>query len=96
MPCCYILYSEKLNRFYIGSTHLDFDVRMVKHKQKFYSNKSFTAKASDWELFLKIEASELKLVMDVEKHIKKMKSKNYIINLKKYPEMIDKLLIKQK
>ncbi len=30
----------------------------------------------------------------IEKHIKAMKSKIYIHNLKKYPEMIDKLLLK--
>jgi len=30
----------------------------------------------------------------IEKHIKSMKSKIYIENLKKYPEMVTKLLIK--
>jgi putative endonuclease len=32
--------------------------------------------------------------MKIERHIKKMKSKKYIQNLKKYPEMVEKLLIK--
>jgi putative endonuclease len=30
--------------------------------------------------------------MKIEKHIKNMKSKKYILNLKKYPEMIERLL----
>jgi putative endonuclease len=53
MNCVYILYSAKLNRFYIGFTS-DFDTRLEFHKNA--ESHKFTAKAEDWELFLRIHA----------------------------------------
>jgi len=64
---------------------------------KFHNNpegRKFTAKANDWALFLKINCSSKTQGLQIEKHIKKMKSKSYIKNLLKYPEIIDKLKIK--
>ncbi len=90
----YILYSVKLNRFYIGFT-TNFDLRLDFH----FSNEKlqkFTHKADDWNVFLKISCATKKQGLSIEKHIKKMKSKIYIENLKKYPEIIDKLLLKFK
>ncbi len=48
----YILYSEKLDRFYTGETS-NFDIRMEFHSNS--DSKKFTGKAKDWELFLKFE-----------------------------------------
>ena len=48
--CVYIIYSIKLDKFYVGETS-DFKNRLEEHKTGFYKN-SFTAKAQDWELFL--------------------------------------------
>ncbi|WP_026450298.1 GIY-YIG nuclease family protein [Aequorivita capsosiphonis] len=42
----YILYSAKLNRYYIGSTE-NVSTRLKEHLWK---HKGFTAKAKDWEL----------------------------------------------
>ncbi|WP_040506980.1 GIY-YIG nuclease family protein, partial [Gillisia limnaea] len=42
--CVYILFSEKLDRFYIGSTS-DFDVRMDFHRNS--EARKFTAKADE-------------------------------------------------
>ena len=94
MAYCYILYSPSLNRFYTGSTELETDQRLELHLARHYGNKKYTAIASDWELYLEISCDSIKQARQVEAHIKKMKSKNYIINLKKYPEMIEKLLSK--
>lgn len=58
-----------------------------KHPEK----RKFTANANDWKLFLLISCKSKTQALSIEKHIKKMKSKTYIENLKKYPEMIDKL-----
>ncbi|WP_125718715.1 GIY-YIG nuclease family protein [Flavobacterium ustbae] len=89
----YILHSKKLNRYYIGYTK-DFDLRLEFHKNA-PSNK-FTANANDWTLFLNFSCSSKTQALSIEKHIKKMKSKIYIENLIKYPEIIDKLLLKYK
>ena len=51
-------------------------------------------KAKDWEVYLKIECKSKEQALAIEKHIKKMKSKVYIQNLKKYSEMKFKLLEK--
>ncbi|HLN96344.1 MAG TPA: GIY-YIG nuclease family protein [Flavobacterium sp.] len=91
MHTVYILFSEKLNRFYIGATS-DFDTRWNYHQHA--ENHKFTHKASDWTLFLSIDCATKTQAFAVEKHIKAMKSKTYIQNLKKYPEMVEKLLQK--
>jgi putative endonuclease len=91
MNCCYILFSPSLNRFYIGITHDNLEERIAKHNSRFYKGNHFTAKANDWELYIKIEVDQYKNAMWIEKKIKSMKSRRYIENLKKYPEIIDKL-----
>ncbi|MCM4155105.1 GIY-YIG nuclease family protein [Gramella sp. AN32] len=45
----YILFSETLSRFYIGSTS-NFEVRMDFHKKA--ASRKFTGKAKDWIVFL--------------------------------------------
>jgi putative endonuclease len=93
MNVVYILFSAKLNRFYIGFTS-DFDVRMEFHKNA--ESHKFTANAQDWELFLKIECENKTQGLAIEKHIKKMKSKTYVENLIKYPDIISRLKEKYK
>jgi putative endonuclease len=91
MPACYILYSKAINKFYIGATGETVSERLNKHVQGFYDNK-YTAIAKDWEIFLAIECMTTKQAFAIEAHIKRMKSRKYIENLKCYPEMIEKLL----
>jgi len=91
---CYILYSEKLDRFYIGSTILQPEERLHSHLVSFYGQSKFTAKASDWKLFYDIACDSKEQALRIEMHIKRMKSKVYIRNLLKYPEISQKLLIK--
>jgi len=88
---CYILQSEILNRFYIGATILDPLDRLEKHLSLYYGNRKFTANADDWEIFIEISCSSIEQARKIEKHVKEMKSKEYILNLKKYPEIIEKL-----
>jgi len=85
----YILYSEKLNRYYIGYTS-NFDLRLEFHKNA--TPNKFTAKADDWALFFSLNCSNKTQALLIEKHIKNMKSKVYIGNLIKYPEISNKLL----
>ena len=93
MHIVYILHSKKLDRFYTGfSSNLEerfeFHENALPHK--------FTAKAKDWGLYVHIACKNKKQALGVETHIKNMKSRTYIENLKIYPEMVTKLLQKYK
>ena len=92
----YILHSKSLDRFYTGLTALALEERLQNHISKKYSNLNFTQKADDWELFSFIPCESLSQARLIELHIKKMKSKIYIHNLKKYPEIAENLLSKYK
>ena len=92
MACVYILYSKSLDRNYIGSCK-NLDERLVEHITGVFEN-SFTSKATDWVLFLKIENLEYNQARAIESHIKRMKSKIYIENMKNYPDLIEKLKVR--
>ena len=96
MNCSYVLYSEKLGRFYIGACHDDLESRIRKHNSHEYGNHRFTAKAGDWALFLTIHCESFSQAIRIEKHLKRMKSSVYLKNLKKYPEGVEKLKEKYK
>ena len=90
MASVYILHSDLLDRFYIGSCK-DLSYRMGQHADKVFI-KSFTAKANDWILYYSKDDLGYQQARSIEKHIKKMKSRAYIQNLKTYPEMMAKLM----
>ena len=92
MASVYILYSKTSDLFYTGATK-DQDQRIIYHLEKEFKS-SFTAKYSDWELYFTIENLEISTARKIEMHIKKMKSKIYIQNLKRYPEITQKLILK--
>jgi putative endonuclease len=92
MARVYILYSRKLDKFYTGSSKELF-FRIDQHFNKEMKD-SFTAKADDWELFYSIIDLGYKQARSIETHIKKMKSKTYIENPKRYTEISDKLKLK--
>ena len=87
----YILHSEKLDRYYIGYTG-DVSVRLEYHENA--RGSQFTAKADDWAIVFTLACNSKPQALEIEKHIKSMKSRTYILNLLKYPEMSDKLLNK--
>jgi putative endonuclease len=87
----YILFSPSLDGFYTGFTKISVQERLNRHNEKYYYNK-YTAKASDWEIYLSIECITEKQGRSIESHIKKMKSKTYILNLKRYPNIVQELL----
>jgi putative endonuclease len=94
MASVYILYSKKLGNFYTGSCK-DLSYRIEQHLNKEFTG-SFTAKTQDWELYLSIDGLEYQQALSIETHLKKMKSKNYIQNLSKYPEIMERLKNKYK
>ena len=89
----YILYSPSKRVFYTGFTTTTLEDRLQKHNSKYYGNK-FTAISSDWEVYFFIECSSENQARDIESHIKRMKSRKYIQNLKQYPEMGQGLLFR--
>jgi putative endonuclease len=59
-------------------------------------SRKYTYRADDWVLFYKIECKSKAQAFAIESHIKRMKSKIYIENLRKYPEISERLLLKYK
>jgi putative endonuclease len=89
MAFLYILYSQKLGRFYTGSC-IDFEKRIYEHKCK-SDNTSFSSKAEDWEVFIMIDNLGYQQARDIEAHVKRMKSSKYIRDIKRYPDMLRKI-----
>jgi putative endonuclease len=89
MASVYILYSGKLDRYYTGSCK-EFLFRFEDHLDKVYPG-SYTSNSNDWQLFLLINDLSFSQARAIENHIKKMKSRIYIQNLAKYPEMLVRL-----
>ena len=88
MAFIYILYSQSIDSFYIGSC-LDLDIRIKQHLNNTFNG--FTSRSDDWQIFFTIENLAFEQARKIEKHIKKMKSKKFIKNLVLYPELSDKL-----
>ena len=92
MAYVYILYSKSLDKYYIGSCN-EINFRMEQHLSKSL-DASFTKRANDWQLTFLADGLEYGQVRRIEKHIKRMKSQKNIEDLKKYPEILDKLKLK--
>jgi len=52
----------------------------------------FTSSANDWEIFVVMEVDNYPHAVRLERKIKAMKSKTFIQNLKKYPELRQKII----
>ncbi len=90
MHYVYIIYSESTDKFYVGQTE-NIERRIYWHNTSEFQN-SYTIRAIDWKLFYSITCKDKKQALKIEKHIKSMKSRKYYMNLKKYPEISQKLL----
>ncbi len=73
----YILYSEKLDKFYIGYTS-DLQDRLRKHNS---NHKGFTGKVEDWDIVYSEEYTSKELAYARERQVKKWKSKARIKEL---------------
>ena len=67
----YILFSKKLNKFYVGFTGDDMPIRLAKHLA---NHKGFTAKAKDWMVVYTEQFVTKSEAMKREKQIKGWKS----------------------
>ncbi|MGY8887123.1 MAG: GIY-YIG nuclease family protein [Flavobacteriales bacterium] len=73
----YILYSEKLHRYYVGATG-DLAARMESH---LWMHKGFTSKVKDWELKHSESFADKSEAFARERQIKKWKSRIMIEKL---------------
>ena len=94
MYLVYVIYSAKLNRYYIGTTD-NIERRLQEHNDGVYKD-SFTCRGVPWEIYLVIEDLESKQAYDIESYMKRMKSSDYLKKLKEQPEVIEWLKTKFK
>lgn len=74
---CYILFSTKLNKYYVGSTS-DLDRRLIDHNR---GKEKFTSTGMPWVLLYAEPFEELAMARRRELEIKKKKSRKYIESL---------------
>ena len=87
----YILYSENTNKYYACETS-DLAQHIAQHNSGFYKG-SYTKQAQDWILYYEIICSDIIVARKIESHIKRMKSRKYIEDIKNYQEISRKLLL---
>ncbi len=75
---CYILFSESLNKFYVGATRDNIKERLRKHLT---DHKGYTAKAKDWKIVYSEAFATIVDAMKRERQIKGWKSKKMIQEL---------------
>jgi putative endonuclease len=74
MPVTYILYSEKLDKYYIGAC-INLNRRFYEHN---IGHSKFTKLGIPWKLVFKEEFKTLKEAKQFESHLKKKKSRKFI------------------
>jgi putative endonuclease len=78
MATVYILFSESLDRYYIGSTTMSAEERLVKHLT---NHTGFTGKAKDWVIVHAESFADKSEALRRELAIKNKKSRKYIDSL---------------
>jgi len=77
MPYMYILFSEKLNKYYVGAC-TDLQRRFYEHN---IGHSRFTSTGIPWKIVYTEVFDDLLLAKKRENKIKKMKSRKYIESL---------------
>ena len=78
MAHTYILFSERLNKFYIGHTDSSVEERLQKHLS---NHDGFTSKAKDWQIVFSKEFEDKSAAFAFERKIKNWKSRAAIEKL---------------
>ena len=82
----YILHSQKLNRYYVGTTDNPAN-RLIEHNSIKYEE-AYTVKGIPWGLVLVHPCKSSKNAYLIEKFIKRMKSKVFIQKIINFPDML--------
>jgi putative endonuclease len=77
MAFVYIIYSEKINKYYVGAC-IDLNRRLYEHN---IGHSKFTSTGIPWRLMYKEELIDLPVAKKREMEIKKMKSRKFIESL---------------
>jgi Predicted endonuclease containing a URI domain len=77
MPYTYIIFSAKLNKYYVGAC-IDLERRLYEHN---IGHSKFTSLGVPWELKYEKEFDTLSEAKEFERKIKKQKSRKYIEGL---------------
>ena len=95
MPCVYILYSQTIEKYYIGMATTSAEERLEKHNSGVFED-NFTAKGIPWILCKSISCESNSQALKLEKFIKKMKSKVFVQKIIDDDILVDSLLHKFK
>ncbi len=91
MATFYVIYSRSIDNFYVGSS-IDYEMQLEQH-QKNHLPKGYKSGATDWSPFFVIDDIPIDTARRIEKHVKKVKSREYFESLKKNPEIAEKLVV---
>jgi len=91
MAFVYILYSKRIDKFYIGFTTLTPTKRLAQHNSGYYE-KSFSTGGIPWELILAIPCQNKDHARRLEAYLKKMKSRTNLVQLIKCPSILEALV----
>jgi putative endonuclease len=92
MHFLYILYSKKVNKYYVGETD-NIELRLLKHNNYSYDD-SFTKIADDWKIVFVFECISRNQAFLLEKFIKKMKSRIFIQKIIANSEILKDIISK--
>lgn len=93
MHFLYIIYSQKLDKFYVGESQ-NVEQRLFLHNTHSFK-KAYTKAANDWKIKLSFECNCRKDAIIIEKFIKKMKSRNFIVKVINQPQILNDILSKK-
>ena len=93
MHFLYILYSQKIDKYYIGESP-DIVNRLEQHNSHYFK-KAFTKAADDWEIAVAMELNNKCDAVYLEKFIKRMKSKTFIQKIAKNNNILLDILNKK-
>jgi putative endonuclease len=86
----YIIYSIKLDNYYVGTTD-DVERRLYEHNSKMYPD-SYTCKGIPWELKLSYLCEKSETAYQLEKFIKRMKSRKFIVKIIDNNNILDDII----
>ena len=89
----YILYSEKVDKYYTGESAMP-SARVALHNHHHFRN-AFTNIADDWSLVLEFECLSREEALYLERFIKRMKSKKFTKKVVEKPSILTDILSKK-
>ena len=93
MHYLYIIYSETIDKYYVGETP-NIEIRLTQHNNHYFKT-NFTKAADDWKALLEYSCPTKAEALFLEKFIKKMKSRVFIEKVVRNPEILSDILQKR-